>query len=83
MRNDINDRFQLIFHLLHFGSIYNFIVYEQPDNMRNLVASGGSGAGAQRGADRFLYGAYRTSWFRKPIQFAKIETDEEDSDKLK
>jgi amino acid transporter len=25
-----------------------------------------------------LYGAYRTSWFRKPIQFAKIETDEEE-----
>jgi putrescine importer len=25
-----------------------------------------------------LYGAYRTSWFRKPLQFAKIETDEED-----
>ena len=23
-----------------------------------------------------LYGAYRTSWFRKPLQFAKIETDE-------
>jgi amino acid transporter len=25
-----------------------------------------------------LYGAYRTSWFRKPLQFAKIETDEND-----
>jgi putrescine importer len=25
-----------------------------------------------------LYGAYRTSWFRKPLQYAKIETDEED-----
>ena len=24
-----------------------------------------------------LYGAYRTSWFRKPLQFAKIETDED------
>ncbi len=24
-----------------------------------------------------LYGAYRTSWFRKPIQFARIESDEE------
>lgn len=23
-----------------------------------------------------LYGAYRTSWFRKPLEFAKIETDE-------
>lgn len=23
-----------------------------------------------------LYGAYRTSWFRKPIQFARIENDE-------
>ncbi|HBE40221.1 MAG TPA: amino acid transporter [Bacteroidales bacterium] len=23
-----------------------------------------------------LYGAYRTSWFRKPLQFSKIETDE-------
>ncbi|HOB85549.1 MAG TPA: APC family permease [Bacteroidales bacterium] len=23
-----------------------------------------------------LYGAYRTSWFRKPLQFARIETDE-------
>ncbi|MGE5420024.1 MAG: APC family permease [Chloroflexota bacterium] len=24
-----------------------------------------------------LYGAYRTSWFRKPLQFARIETDDE------
>lgn len=24
-----------------------------------------------------LYGAYRTSWFRKPLQFAKIESDED------
>ena len=24
-----------------------------------------------------LYGAYRTSWFRKPLQFAKIESDDE------
>jgi len=24
-----------------------------------------------------MYGAYRTSWFRKPLQFAKIETDDE------
>lgn len=24
-----------------------------------------------------LYGAWKTSWFRKPIQFARIETDEE------
>ena len=23
-----------------------------------------------------LYGAYRTSWFRKPLQYAQIETDE-------
>lgn len=23
-----------------------------------------------------LYGAYRTSWFRKPLQFARIETDD-------
>jgi amino acid transporter len=28
-----------------------------------------------------LYGAYRTSWFRKPLQFAKIETDEENGEK--
>jgi len=27
-----------------------------------------------------LYGAYRTSWFRKPLQFAKIETDENDKE---
>jgi len=24
-----------------------------------------------------LYGAYKTSWFRKPLQYAKIETDED------
>jgi putrescine importer len=24
-----------------------------------------------------LYGAYRTSWFRKPLQFGRIETDDE------
>ncbi|HLN55451.1 MAG TPA: APC family permease [Bacteroidales bacterium] len=24
-----------------------------------------------------MYGAYRTSWFRKPLQFARIETDDE------
>lgn len=24
-----------------------------------------------------LYGAYRTSWFRKPLQFARIESDDE------
>lgn len=24
-----------------------------------------------------LYGAYRTSWFRKPLQFARIESDED------
>jgi amino acid transporter len=24
----------------------------------------------------FLYGAYRTSWFRKPLQFAKVESDD-------
>jgi putrescine importer len=24
-----------------------------------------------------LYGAYKTSWFRKPLQFAKLETDDE------
>jgi putrescine importer len=29
-----------------------------------------------------LYGAYRTSWFRKPIQFAKIESEEEDEDRV-
>jgi purine-cytosine permease-like protein len=26
-----------------------------------------------------LYGAYRTSWFRKPLQFAKIESDDDTS----
>jgi amino acid transporter len=31
-----------------------------------------------------FYGAYRTSWFRKPLQFAKIETtDDEDQEKHK
>ncbi|HEX2975984.1 MAG TPA: APC family permease [Bacteroidales bacterium] len=28
-----------------------------------------------------LYGAYRTSWFRKPLQFATIETDEDQKGK--
>ncbi len=27
-----------------------------------------------------LYGAYRTSWFRRPLQFVTIETDEPDND---
>jgi hypothetical protein len=26
-----------------------------------------------------LYGAYKTSWFRNPIQFSRIENDEEPS----
>jgi amino acid transporter len=25
-----------------------------------------------------LYGAYKTSWFRKPLQYAAIETDDDD-----
>jgi amino acid transporter len=28
-----------------------------------------------------LYGAYKTSWFRKPLQYARIETDEESPEK--
>ena len=28
-----------------------------------------------------LYGAYKTSWFRKPLQFARIETDEPEEKK--
>jgi len=30
-----------------------------------------------------LYGAYRTSWFRKPLQFAKIDSDEENLNEKK
>jgi hypothetical protein len=26
-----------------------------------------------------LYGGFKTSWFRKPLQFAKIESDENGS----
>jgi hypothetical protein len=28
-----------------------------------------------------LYGAWKTSWFRKPLQFARIENDENKAEK--